>query len=72
MSGGLGPGTCSAGLTEVRYRLAESGPSVVSSDEGQGFVDSEMAGEDVIVLVAQDAQSEVVGVGHEDSVAVSE
>ena len=51
---------------------SEEWPSIVVMDELKGLVLAEVSGDWVVVFVKEDAESEIIGVGNEDSVLVSE
>ena len=68
----LGTHTCSAGLAIFLDEFTESGPGVVATDEVDGFVLTGVSGEDMIVLVTEDTESEIVRVGNVYEIVVSE
>ena len=68
----LGSHTGGAGLAVVLDEGAEERPSIVITDELQGLVLAEVSGDRVVMFVEKDAELEIIGVGDEDSVLVSE
>ena len=55
----LGSHTGGAGLAVVLDEGAEERPSIVVTDELQGLVLAEVSGDQVVVFVEKDAESEV-------------
>ena len=68
MSLRFGPHTSDTGLAEVFDEGADVRPGVISPNEFQGLVLTEMAREDVVVLEIEDAESEIVHIGDVDSI----
>ena len=68
----LGSHTSGAGLAVVLDKGSEEWPCIVVTDELKGLVLAEVSRDWVVVFVKEDAESEIIGVGNEDSVLVSE
>ena len=68
----LGSHTSGTGLAVVLDEGTEERPSVVVTDKLKGFVLAEVSGDRVVVFVEKDVESEIIGVGDEDLVLVSE
>ena len=68
----LGSHTSGAGLAVVLDEGTEEWPSVVITDELKGLVLAEVSRDWVVMFVEKDAELEIIGVGDEDSVLVSE
>jgi hypothetical protein len=60
VTGGLGTLAGGTGVTEFLHEGPKVGPDVFPSDYREGFVLSGMPGEDVIMLVLEDLESEVI------------
>ena len=66
MMRGFSSVTTCAGLTEILYKFSESGPSILSSDQSDSLVLTEVSSSQMIVFVLEDSESEVFGVGYID------
>jgi hypothetical protein len=62
VTGGLGTLAGGTGVTEFLHEGPKVGPNVFPSDYCEGFVLSGVPGEDVIMFVLEDSESEVVRV----------
>ena len=51
---------CCAGLDIFLYKFMESGPSVIHSDDINCLVLTRMSGKNVVMLIAENAESKVV------------
>ena len=60
------------GLTILFYKFTESRPSIISENETSCFVLTRMSGEYVIVLVLQNTELEIGGVGNVDTRLMTE
>jgi hypothetical protein len=60
VTGGLGMLAGGTGVTEFLHEGPKVGPNVFLSNYHKGFVLSGMPGEDVIMFVLEDSESEVV------------
>ena len=60
---GFGSHTSCTRFTIFLDKFAESGPGIIVADEVHCFILTGMSGEDVVVLVAENSEPEVVGIG---------
>ena len=70
--GHLGSFTSRAGLAIVLDKPADSGPRILSSDELQRLVKAIMTRKRMIMLVTEDAESEIGVVGDVDAIIEEE
>jgi hypothetical protein len=68
----LGTEAGDTGFAEGLDQGSELWPGVLASNEFKGLVLAEMSGERMIVLVLEDSESEVIGVGNVNAVIQSE
>ena len=60
---GFGSHTSCTGFTIFLDKFTESGPGIIAADEVHCLILTGMSGEDVVVLVAENLEPEVVGIG---------
>jgi hypothetical protein len=72
VTGGLGMLAGGTGVTEFLYEGPKVGPDVFQSDYHEGFVLSGMPGEDVIMFVLEDSESEVVHIWDVNPIVMAE
>ena len=60
---GFGSHTSCTGFTIFLDKFAESGPGIIAADEVHCLILTGMSGEDVVMLVAENLELEVVGIG---------
>ena len=60
---GFGSDTSCTRFTIFLDKFAESGPGIIAVDEVHCLILSGMSGEDVVVLVVENLEPEVVGIG---------
>ena len=60
---GFGLHTSCTRFTIFLDKFAESGPGIIAVDEVHSLILTGMSGEDVVVLVAENLEPEVVGIG---------
>jgi hypothetical protein len=70
--GGLGMLAGGTGVTEFLHEGPKVGPNIFPSDYREGFVLSGVPGEDVIMFVLEDSESEVVCVWDVNPIVVAE
>ena len=63
---------CCTGLAVIHYEFLEFGPGVFPLDKTQCLVLSEMSRERVVVLISENSESEVIGIGNVDFSVVTE
>ena len=68
----LGSHTCGAGLAVVLSEGVEKRPSIVISDKLKGLVLAKVSRSRMVMFVEEYVESEIIRVGDEDSVLVSE
>ena len=69
---GFGSHTSGARFDVLLDKFAESGPGIVAPDEIDGLILSRMSGKDVVMLVAENAELEVIGVRNIDEIVLTE
>jgi hypothetical protein len=72
VTGVLGMLAGGTGLTEFLHEGPEVGPNVFPSDYHEGFVLSGMPGEDVIMFVLEDSESEVIHIWDVNPIVMAE
>jgi hypothetical protein len=72
VTGGLGTLAGGTGVTEFLHEGPKVGPNVFPSDYRKGFVLSSVPGEDVIMFVLEDSESEVVRVWDVNPIVMAE
>jgi hypothetical protein len=72
VTGGLGMLAGGIGVAEFLYEGPKVGPNVFPSDYREGFVLSGMPGEDVIMFVLEDSESEIVRVWDVNPIVMAE
>jgi hypothetical protein len=72
VTGGLGTLAGGTGVAEFLYEGPKVGPNIFLSDYHEGFVLSSMPGEDVIMFVLEDSESEVVRVWDVNPIVMAE
>ena len=60
---GFGSHTSCTRFTIFLDKFMESGPGIIVVDEVHCLILTEMSGEDVVVLVAENLEPEVIGIG---------
>ena len=60
---GFGLHTSCTRFTIFLDKFAESGPGIIAADEVHCLILTGMSGEDVVVLVAENSELEIVGIG---------
>ena len=60
---GFGLHTSCTRFTIFLDKFAESGPGIIAADEVHCLILTRMSGEDVVMLVAENSEPEVVGIG---------
>ena len=60
---GFGSHTNCTRFTIFLDKFIESGPGIIAADEVHCLILTRMSGEDVIVLVAENSEPEVIGIG---------
>ena len=60
---GFGSHTSCIGFTKFLDKFMESGPGIIAADEVHCLILTGMSREDVLVLVAENSELEVVGIG---------
>ena len=60
---GFGSHTSCTRFTIFLDKFAESGPGIIAADEVHCLILTRMSGEDVVMLVAENSEPEVVGIG---------
>ena len=58
--------TICAGLTEILYKVSEARPNILTSDQHDGLVLTEMSSSQMVVLVSEYTEMEVVSVWYVD------
>jgi hypothetical protein len=72
VTGGFGMLAGGTGVTEFLYKGPKVGPDIFPSDYHKGLVLSSMPGEDVIMFVLEDSESEVVCIWDVNPIMMSE
>ena len=60
---GFGSHTSCTGFTIFLDKFTESRPGIIAADEVHCLILTRMSGEDVVVLVAENLEPEVIGIG---------
>jgi hypothetical protein len=72
VTGGLGTLAGGIGVTEFLHEGPKVGPNIFLSDYHEGFVLSGVAGEDVIMFVLEDLESEVIRIWDINPIVMAE
>jgi hypothetical protein len=72
VTGGLGTLAGGTGVAEFLYEGPKVGPDVFPPDYHEGFVLSSVPGEDVIMFVLEDSESEVIRVWDVNPIMMAE